>query len=52
VPLNPVVRVVDVHYYANEGHGFVKRENQIDSMQRAIDWFDKYLKSESAVGSK
>jgi dipeptidyl aminopeptidase/acylaminoacyl peptidase len=45
-------RVVDVHYYANEGHGFVKRENQIDSMQRTIDWFDKYLKGESAAGSK
>ncbi|MGI9070772.1 MAG: alpha/beta hydrolase family protein [Bryobacteraceae bacterium] len=42
-------RVVDVHYYANEGHGFVKRENQIDSMQRTIDWFDKYLKGESAA---
>lgn len=36
-------RVVDVHYYANEGHGFVKRENQIDSIRRTISWFDQYL---------
>ena len=36
-------RVVDVHYYSNEGHGFVRRENQIDSMQRTIAWFDQYL---------
>ena len=37
-------RVVDVHYYANEGHGFVKRENQIDAIRRTIAWFDQYLK--------
>lgn len=37
-------RVVDVHYYPNEGHGFAKRENQIDSIRRTIDWFDQYLK--------
>jgi len=36
-------RVVDVHYYPNEGHGFVKRENQIDSIRRTIAWFDQYL---------
>ena len=36
-------RVVDVHYYPNEGHGFVKRENQIDSIRRTIAWFDRYL---------
>ena len=36
-------RTVDVHYYANEGHGFVKRENQIDSIRRTIAWFDQYL---------
>lgn len=37
-------KVVDVHYYANEGHGFEKRENQIDAMKRTVEWFDKYLK--------
>lgn len=37
-------KTVDAHYYPNEGHGFSKRENQIDAMRRTIDWFDRYLK--------
>ena len=37
-------KTVDVHYYPNEGHGFAKRENQVDAIRRTIDWFDKYLK--------
>ena len=37
-------KTVDAHYYANEGHGFAKRENQIDSIRRTVEWFDKYLK--------
>ncbi|HET6180188.1 MAG TPA: S9 family peptidase [Candidatus Sulfotelmatobacter sp.] len=37
-------KVVDAHYYPDEGHGFAKRENQIDAMQRTVDWFDRYLK--------
>jgi dipeptidyl aminopeptidase/acylaminoacyl peptidase len=37
-------KVVDVHYYSNEGHGFEKRENQIDAIRRTVEWFDKYLK--------
>lgn len=40
-------KTVDVHYYAAEGHGFSKRENQIDSLRRILDWFDKYLKGEN-----
>ena len=40
-------RNVDAHYYANEGHGFVKRENQLDSIRRTIDWFDRFLKGKS-----
>jgi len=36
-------RTVDAHYYADEGHGFAKRENQIDMVQRIIAWFDRYL---------
>jgi dipeptidyl aminopeptidase/acylaminoacyl peptidase len=40
-------KVVDVHYYPNEGHGFYKRENQIDAIRRTIEWFDKYLKGNS-----
>lgn len=42
--LKGVGATVDVHYYPEEGHGFAKRENQIDSLQRTVDWFDKYLK--------
>ena len=42
-------RQVDVHYYANEGHGFAKRENQIDSMRRTIAWFDQYLMGKSGT---
>jgi dipeptidyl aminopeptidase/acylaminoacyl peptidase len=38
-------KTVDAHYYSNEGHGFSKRENQIDSIRRTVEWFDKYLKS-------
>jgi dipeptidyl aminopeptidase/acylaminoacyl peptidase len=37
-------RTVDAHFYPNEGHGFQKRENQIDAIRRTIEWFDKYLK--------
>jgi dipeptidyl aminopeptidase/acylaminoacyl peptidase len=37
-------KVVDAHYYPDEGHGFAKRENQIDAMERTVAWFDRYLK--------
>jgi dipeptidyl aminopeptidase/acylaminoacyl peptidase len=37
--------VVEAHYYADEGHGFAKRENQIDAMRRTVEWFDRYLKA-------
>jgi hypothetical protein len=42
-------RLVEAHYYPNEGHAFAKRENQIDAIRRTIDWFDKYLKGVSGV---
>ncbi len=37
-------KTVDAHYYPQEGHGFAKRENQIDALKRTVAWFDKYLK--------
>jgi dipeptidyl aminopeptidase/acylaminoacyl peptidase len=37
-------KTVDAKFYPLEGHGFAKRENQVDSLKRTIDWFDKYLK--------
>jgi len=38
-------RTVDVHYYPKEGHGFAKREDQIDALKRVTEWFDEYLKA-------
>jgi dipeptidyl aminopeptidase/acylaminoacyl peptidase len=38
-------KTVEAHYYPNEGHGFEKRENQIDAIRRTVDWFDSYLKN-------
>jgi dipeptidyl aminopeptidase/acylaminoacyl peptidase len=40
-------RTVEAVYYEAEGHGFSKRENQIDSLRRTVDWFNKYVKGES-----
>lgn len=36
--------VVETIFYPAEGHGFEKRENQLDSLKRTVEWFDKYLK--------
>ena len=36
---------VDSHFYPQEGHGFAKRENQIDAIKRTVAWFDQYLKN-------
>ena len=44
-------RVVDAHYYPAEGHGFAKRENQIDALKRTVAWFDKYLKGEGGAAA-
>ncbi len=38
--------VVSAHYYPSEGHGFKKRENQVDAIRRTIEWFDRYLKNQ------
>jgi dipeptidyl aminopeptidase/acylaminoacyl peptidase len=42
--LKDLGKPVEAHYYPNEGLGFSKRENQIDAMQRQLDFFDRYLK--------
>jgi dipeptidyl aminopeptidase/acylaminoacyl peptidase len=39
--------IVETIFYPEEGHGFRKRENQIDSLERTIAWFDKYLKGKA-----
>ena len=33
----------EYHEYANEGHGFSRLENRIDSLRRTVDWLTKYL---------
>jgi dipeptidyl aminopeptidase/acylaminoacyl peptidase len=38
-------RTVEMHVYAGEGHGFFKREDQIDALERTVAWFEKYLKN-------
>ncbi|WP_433984211.1 S9 family peptidase [Tunturiibacter empetritectus] len=40
-------RTVDAVYYPEEGHGFIKREHQVDELTRSVRWFDKYLKGET-----
>lgn len=35
---------VETVFYPAEGHGFRKRENQLDSLKRTVDWFERYLK--------
>ena len=35
-------KTVEAHYYPNEGHDF----DNLDSIQRVVDWFDKYLKGQ------
>ena len=39
-------KTVDAHFYPQEGHGFAKRENQIDAIRRTVAWFDRYLKNQ------
>ncbi|MGH8083127.1 MAG: alpha/beta hydrolase family protein, partial [Lysobacter sp.] len=42
-------KTVDAHYYPGEGHGFAKRENQIDALERTVAWFDRYLKKDDSA---
>jgi dipeptidyl aminopeptidase/acylaminoacyl peptidase len=36
-------RTVEAVYYPDEGHVFVKRENQRDELTRSVAWLQKYL---------
>lgn len=40
-------RTVETVFYPLEGHGFRKRENQLDSLKRTVEWFDRYLKPQA-----
>ncbi len=46
--LKPKGRTVETVFYPAEGHGFRKRENQLDSLRRTVEWFDRYLKPKPA----
>ena len=45
---------VPVEYitYPNEGHGFAKKENQITTANKTLDFLDKYLKGNGYVPNK
>src|SRR5207245_52853 len=34
----------EYHVYPGEGHGFRVTENRIDSLRRALDWFERHLR--------
>jgi dipeptidyl aminopeptidase/acylaminoacyl peptidase len=38
-------KTFDQHVYEGEGHGFRTRENAIDSLRRASEWFDRYVQA-------
>lgn len=42
--------VSEIVIYENEGHGFLKRENQVDTLNRIVAWFDRYLVGSKPVG--
>ena len=40
------------HHYPNEGHGFVKKENQVTTSNKTLEFLDKYLKADGYVPNK
>ncbi len=44
-------RTVDAVYYPEEGHGFIKREHQIDELTRSVGWFERYLHNAPAASA-
>ena len=44
--LSKAGKAVDSKVYAGEGHGFFKREDQIDALERTVAWFDRYMGSD------
>lgn len=45
---------VPVEYvaFSNEGHGFIKKENQITTAKKTVEFLDKYLKVKTEVEKK
>jgi dipeptidyl aminopeptidase/acylaminoacyl peptidase len=42
-------RTVEAVYYPEEGHGFLKREDQKDELTRSAAWFEHYLQGKTAA---
>ncbi len=42
---------VDEKIYPREGHGYARRENQLDALKRMVSWFDRYLKQSDSSNS-
>jgi len=36
--------VTETMFYAEEGHGFNKRENESDAIEKTVSWFEQHLK--------
>jgi len=47
--LSKAGKTVDIKVYAGEGHGFFKREDQIDALERTVAWFDRYMGGDSGA---
>ena len=47
--LRNVGKTVDTKVYAGEGHGFYKRESQIDALELTVAWFDRYMTGAGAA---
>ncbi len=47
--LSKAGKTVDIKVYPGEGHGFFKRENQIDALERTVGWFDHYLRGDGGA---
>jgi dipeptidyl aminopeptidase/acylaminoacyl peptidase len=44
--LKKQAKTVEAVYYPEEGHGFIKREDQLDELTRSVEWLDRYLKGD------
>jgi dipeptidyl aminopeptidase/acylaminoacyl peptidase len=47
--LSKAGKAVDIKVYPGEGHGFFKREDQIDALERTVAWFDRYMAADSGA---
>ncbi|MGB7924295.1 MAG: S9 family peptidase [Pyrinomonadaceae bacterium] len=48
--LKKMGRKVEYVVYADEGHGFTRRPNRIDNMQRTVSFFHEHLSTKNASG--